>query len=178
MSGEYSCALKRLTISVALLVALAPLAGCSSGGVSSDSRVTVYVSVPMSGPDGDRGRAVAAGARAALAQAGGRAGELAVRAAYLDDARGAGRPALPAIAANARRATEDSTAIAYLGELDRSASSTSQAITGEAGILQVVPRGADERAGRRAMEAVLRAIREAGDSGDERGAVRDAYLER
>ncbi len=41
--------------------------------------------------------------------------------------------------ANARRATEDSTAIAYIGELDSGTTRTSLPITNEAGMLQVSP---------------------------------------
>jgi ABC-type branched-subunit amino acid transport system substrate-binding protein len=181
MSGEYSCAMKLRSITVALVLLAALAAGCSSGGLESGAHVTVYVSVPLRGADAAGGREVLRGARSALAQADGRAGGLKVRAVYLDDARGRGRGArwtLPAVAANARRATEDSTAVAYIGELDQRASRTSEAITSEAGILQVAPRAGSAGAGHRAMDDVLHAITSAADSGDERGAVRDAYLER
>ena len=56
----------------------------------------------------------------------------------LDDAGPSG--ATDALAgANARRATEDSTAIAYVGELDSGTTRTSLPITNEAGLLQVSP---------------------------------------
>ena len=54
----------------------------------------------------------------------------------LDDAGGQ-RPDAARAGANARTATEDTTAIAYIGELDSGASRTSIPITNEAGLLQV-----------------------------------------
>jgi branched-chain amino acid transport system substrate-binding protein len=104
--------------------------------------VTVYVSVPLRGAEAADGRDVADGARLALAEAHRRAGDLEARAVYLDDteARGA-RPrwSPAATAANARRATEDSTAIAYLGDFDSGATRFSLPITNEARMLQVSP---------------------------------------
>jgi branched-chain amino acid transport system substrate-binding protein len=61
-----------------------------------------------------------------------------VRLEVLDDADGDGWDAART-GANARVATQDSTAIAYLGELDSGATRTSLPITNEAGLLQVSP---------------------------------------
>jgi branched-chain amino acid transport system substrate-binding protein len=122
------------------------LAACSSalvacgGGVSAASRVTVYVSMPLRGPSGAAGRDVVAGARMALAQAHGRAGDVRVRAIYLDDTSGPRARWSPARAgANARRATEDTTAVAYVGDFESGASRTSEPITNAARLLQVSP---------------------------------------
>src|SRR5215212_3797789 len=124
--------------------ALAILTGCSAagGGVESDSRATVYVSLPLSGSGAADGHDVVLGAKLALADAGGRAGELPVKARYLDDTPGSGATPnwSPAQAAeNARRAVEDSTAIAYLGDFDSGATRSSLPITNEADLLQVSP---------------------------------------
>jgi branched-chain amino acid transport system substrate-binding protein len=121
----------------ALLAALVPLTGCGSSS-EGDARLTIYVSAPLSGPRAADGRDVADGARLALADAGGEAGGVEVRLRELDDA-GAGGWEEARTGANARRAAQDSTSIAYVGELDSGASRTSIPITNEAGILQVSP---------------------------------------
>jgi branched-chain amino acid transport system substrate-binding protein len=98
--------------------------------------------MPLSGPTGGDGLEVVRGARLALADAHGKAGDLAVRAIYLDDTTGQGGGASwsPArAAANARTATEDSTAIAYLGEFESGATRSSLPITNQAHLLQVSP---------------------------------------
>ena len=103
-----------------------------------DGPVSVYVSMPLTGPRGPEGRDAADGARLALGEAGGRAGDLEVRAEYLDDARG--RPWDPAaVGENARRAVQDSTTTAYIGELDSQPTRASLPITNQAGIAQVSP---------------------------------------
>jgi branched-chain amino acid transport system substrate-binding protein len=76
----------------------------------------------------------------ALADAGEKVGELAVRARYLDDTGGHGahpRWSGAVAAANARRAAEDSTSIAYLGDFDSGATRFSLPIANEARLLQV-----------------------------------------
>jgi branched-chain amino acid transport system substrate-binding protein len=125
----------------ALAVGLA-LGGCGSGGVSAASRVTVYVSMPLQGPAGPAGRDVADAARMAFAAHNGRAGDLRVRAVYLDDTAGHGgraRWSQAQTGANARRATEDTSAVAYLGDFESGASRTSEPITNAAHLLQVSP---------------------------------------
>jgi branched-chain amino acid transport system substrate-binding protein len=110
--------------------------------VSAASRVTVYVSMPLRGRSGAAGRDVVAGARMALAHARRRAGDVRVRAIYLDDTAGRGPRAgwSPARAgANARRATEDTSAVAYVGDFESGASRTSEPITNAARLLQVSP---------------------------------------
>jgi branched-chain amino acid transport system substrate-binding protein len=100
--------------------------------------VTVYVSLPLTGPFGPEGRDAADGARLALEQAGGRAGDLEVRASYLDDARGGvWDPA--AVGENARAAAQDSSTAAYIGELSSQPTRASLPITNDAGIAQVSP---------------------------------------
>ncbi len=104
--------------------------------------MTVYVSMPLRGADGAEGRDAADGARLALARAGGRVGELAIRATYLDDTAGRGplaRWSGARAAANARRAAQDSTAIAYVGDFESGATRSSLPVTNEARMLQVSP---------------------------------------
>jgi hypothetical protein len=87
------------------------VAGCGSGGVSKDATVTAYVEAPL-----------CAAAKEELAKHGGRAGDLRVRAVCLAGPREAKKLNLATLGANARRATEDSTAVAYLDAPDPKAS--------------------------------------------------------
>jgi branched-chain amino acid transport system substrate-binding protein len=127
------------------LVAVFALGGCLGRGDGPDESarisggtVTVYVSVPQHGVSRAAGAAVAAGQRLALADAGGRAAGLRVRLVTLDSTEPGDRLWDPALVnANAERAAEDDTTIAYLGELDYGASAVSVPITNDAGILQV-----------------------------------------
>ena len=122
---------------VPLAVLALAAAGCGSES-SGDPELTVYLSAPVGGPLGQDGANVADGARTALADADGEAGGVRVELDVLDETgpRGAGDTIA---AANARTATEDSTAIAYIGEIDSGTTRTSAPITNEAGVLQVSP---------------------------------------
>jgi hypothetical protein len=123
-------------------VAGAVLAGCGAGtdAEEGEATLTIYVSAPLSGPGRADGQAVADGAMQALEDANGEAGGFEVNAEYLDIAgRNETRFDPVTAAANARTATEDSTTIAYIGDLDSGASRTSVPITNSAGILQVAP---------------------------------------
>lgn len=132
-----------------LLFAAAAAAGCGTGGgAAAGATVTLYASAPLHGTGAERGRALCDEARRALAGSGGRAGPLRVRLVCLDDA-GRGAPwRLAAIGESARRAAEDSTAVAFLAEPGRPAA-FSRPILAAAGIAQLVtvPAGsAPERA--------------------------------
>ena len=140
MSGEY-----RRILGARILRSLLPLflaltvTGCGSAGIQPGEHVTVYVSMPMEGPNGADGQDVVRGAELALSNApGGPVGKLGVHAVYMNDATRAGWSA-PRVAQNARRATEDSTSIAYIGDFDSGATRTSLPITNEASLLQVSP---------------------------------------
>lgn len=120
--------------------------GClGNGGGDQSNRIggdtaTVYVSAPRQGVSATTGKAVVAGARVALKQVHGRAGGLRIRLRELpatDDSEHAWDPAL--VSANAHRAADDPSAIAYLGELDYGATAVSLPITNDAGLLQVSP---------------------------------------
>jgi branched-chain amino acid transport system substrate-binding protein len=122
----------------ALLLALAA-AGCGvAGSASIEAPVAVYVSLPLTGPRGADGRDAANGARLALEQAQGKAGSIEVRARFLDDARGRAWDPV-AVGANARQAVQDSSAAAYIGELDSQPTRGSMPITNDAGLVQVSP---------------------------------------
>ncbi|HVQ58734.1 MAG TPA: hypothetical protein VMS60_07485 [Solirubrobacterales bacterium] len=144
----------------AILTALALtalVAGCGGeGGVSEGATVTVYV---------DSG--LCAGAKQALADAGGEAGDLRVKAACLPRPA-AGESPLARIGANARRATEDATAVAVIEPADdRTVSRFSHPILDSASIPWI-----GSNSGAAAMRQVLTAISES-DS----GSLRDSLAE-
>jgi branched-chain amino acid transport system substrate-binding protein len=99
------------------------------------AKLTIYVSLPLHERDG---RDAADGTRLALDEAGGKAGDVEVAGVVLDDSPGA-RWSPARAAANARRASEDSTAIAYLGDFESGATRASLPITNQAHLLQVSP---------------------------------------
>jgi branched-chain amino acid transport system substrate-binding protein len=117
--------------------------GCDGGDDEATGGTrTIYVSVPLHGESAQEGRANVNGAKLALADSGGEAGGIDVEAIYVDDTSGEGRRARwdPVIVAdNARRAAQDSSAIAYIGELESGATRTSLPITNEAMMLHVSP---------------------------------------
>jgi hypothetical protein len=134
------------------------VAGCGQAdAVGENALVTAYVAEPL-----------CKGAQRELAAQRGRAGELRVRAVCLPDPHGAERLDLTRIGANARRATEDSTSVAYLERLDPPANRFAEPIL-EAAELAGVYRGS----GRAAMSELLAAIR-TWDGGPLRASVRDA----
>lgn len=90
----------------------------------------------------------------------------------LAEAGDRGRLDLATIGTNARRATQDSTTVAYIGEPTARATRFSETILDTADIAQL-----SELAGSAAMSRVLRAIRSAGDSGSLRESVQDALTE-
>lgn len=129
---------------VAAIAAGAWLIGCADGDSQppDDASLSVYVSLPTAGPAARDGRDAADGARLALADAGDQAGGFAVRAVFLESTvgEGAGAHWSPARSAeNARRATQDSTAVAYLGDFESGATRASLPVTNEARMLQVSP---------------------------------------
>lgn len=127
------------------LALAALLSGCGSGAEErthiEGRTATVYSSAPRHGESAAVARAVVAGERRALADAGGRAGGLRIRLRELptteDEPDHPWDPAL--VSTNAHRVADDPRAIAYLGELDYGASAVSLPITNNAGLLQVSP---------------------------------------
>jgi branched-chain amino acid transport system substrate-binding protein len=134
-------------------------------GVSSGATVSVYLSAPMRGPEAQRGRQLCSEAQRTLAAAGGEAGDLRVKLTCLDASGPTGTWTLAAVGANARRAVEDSTTVAYIAEPALDARRQSRLILEEAGIAVITP-----ASGSSAMRQVLRAIVEA-DSGSLRESV-------
>jgi hypothetical protein len=149
-----------------LLVALATV-GCGEEGAAGGATVTVYVSAPLRGAGAEVGRRLCDEAREQAAQGQG-ADDLRLRVVCLDASEGDRAWTLAQVGANARRATEDATAVAYVGEPDPEARRQSRPIVDAAGIAQL-----GGTSGREALAAVRAAIAE-GDESDPRQAVFDA----
>ncbi len=127
------------------ILCLLLFAGCLGDAGDEPKRVkgdsaTVYVSVPRTGVAAPAGSAVEAGARLALADAGGRAGPLRIRLRTLSSTEPGGQVWKPEVVnANADRAADDPHAIAYLGELGFGGSAVSLPVTNAGRLLQVSP---------------------------------------
>jgi hypothetical protein len=136
---------------------LLALAGCGGGGIAEGATVSVYVAAPL-----------CAGAKQEIARRGERAGEVRVRALCLARSERGGRIDLAAIGAGARRATQDSSTVGYIGEADPRATRFSSTILESAGIAQV-----SGMPGKVAMARLLGAIEGAGDADNLREVVDD-----
>jgi hypothetical protein len=140
---------------------LVAAAGCGGGeGVAKDATVTAYVEAPFCD-----------GAKQELVRQGNRAGELQVQAICLPTPRSHDKLKLSALGANARRATEDSTAVAYLEASDPRASRFTHPILETAEIPWIAA-----SSGRAAMAQLLRLI-EASGPGSLRASIREALRE-
>lgn len=127
----------------ALCLVAALFAGCGEGsGVAAGATVTVYVA-----------GALCAEAKHELAQHGPEARGLHLRAICLPRSERGGKLDLATVGANARRATEDSSSIAYIGEPTQAASRFGETILEEAGIRQYAA-----ARGTRAMSQLLSAL--------------------
>lgn len=160
--------MSRLLITFAVLALLAVLgSGCGEEGAASGATVTVYVSAPLRGDEADAGRRLCDEAREQAAQGKGDE-ELELRVMCLD-ASGPDRAwTLAQVGANARRATEDSTSVAYVGEPDPEARRQSRPIVDSAEIAEL-----GGMTGREAIAQVEQAIAE-GDESEPRRAVFEA----
>jgi len=132
---------KLAVLFVALLVVAGVGGGCGeSSGVAKGATMAVYVA-----------GALCAEARGELQDHGAEAGDVRVRAICLPSSERDGKLDLATIGANARRATEDSSSVAYIGEPTRAASKFAETILEEAQISQYAA-----TSGAKAMREVLR----------------------
>ncbi len=156
-----------LAILIACLLLSAAVSGCGEEGAAAGATVRVYVSAPLRGPGAEAGRRLCAEAREQASQGkGGEGHEL--RVICLDAAGEGGRWTLAQVGANARQATEDSTAVAYVGEPAPAARKQSRPIVEAAGIAEF------GGSGREAVAKVGKAIEE-GDASQPRNAVFEAF---
>lgn len=157
--------LRLSTIPIACLLAVVLVSGCGEEGAAAGATVRIYVSAPLHGAEGAEGRRLCAGAREEAARSGGKVGDLKLEVVCLDAAGKAGRWTLAQVGANARRATEDSTAVAYVGEPDPRARKQSRPIVAAAEIAEIGGVSGEET-----VAQVVAAIRD-GDEDHPRDAV-------
>jgi branched-chain amino acid transport system substrate-binding protein len=128
----------------AILAALV-VAGCGGdddgGGESANAAgggsLTVYSSLPLQGASKNQAEAIRNGMKLAHMQAGGRVGDYKITYTSLDDSTAqAGAWTPEATSANARKAAQDDSTIAYLGEFNSGASAVSIPILNESGVPQ------------------------------------------
>jgi branched-chain amino acid transport system substrate-binding protein len=131
---------------VASTLTVGSLALAACGGSSSDSSdsgektLVLFSSLPFQGASRVQSQDILNGQKLAIREAGGRVGDFKVKLASADNstAQSAGwDPA--ATAANARKAAQDSSVIAYLGEQNGGATAISLPILNEAGLANVSP---------------------------------------
>ena len=115
--------------------------GSSTGAASSSGNtIDIYSSLPLQGASNVQTIPVVNGAKLALKQAGGKAGQFNVNFISLDDSTAAAGNWDPTqTAANARKAASDPKAVFYIGEFNSGASEISIPILNQAGIPQVSP---------------------------------------
>jgi len=114
----------------------------SSGGGGSEGRtaLTIYSSLPLQGDSRPQSTDVVNGEKLALEEAGGKVGKFTIKYVSLDDATAAAGKWDPGqTSADARKAAQDPSTIAYLGEFNSGASAISIPILNEANVLQVSP---------------------------------------
>jgi hypothetical protein len=156
--GLSHLSLRRAGSALALLATVAvAVGGCGGGeGVSEGATVSVYAVAPA-----------CAGAKQAQGRQGARVGEVRVRLVCVRDGEDGKAWTLAAVGANARRATEDSTTVAYIADRDPTAARFSRSILESTGIAQLPP----SPSGAAAMAKLLDAIAGAGNSGSIRESV-------
>jgi branched-chain amino acid transport system substrate-binding protein len=107
---------------------------------SSGGEVTIYSSLPLQGASRPTGLAIQNGIELALTEAGSEAGGVSITFEPLDDSTAqAGQWTPEAEAANARRAAQDDSAVAYLGTFNSGAAAISIPIVNEAGLAMLSP---------------------------------------
>jgi branched-chain amino acid transport system substrate-binding protein len=114
----------------------------SSGGGGGGGRtsLTIYSSLPLQGDSRPQSTDVVNGEKLALEEAGGKVGKFTIKYVSLDDATAAAGKWDPGqTSADARKAAQDASTIAYLGEFNSGASAISIPILNEANVLQISP---------------------------------------
>jgi branched-chain amino acid transport system substrate-binding protein len=121
-------------------------AGCGAdsndagGPQDGPSTLTIYSSLPLHGPARERSRDMVNAIKLALQESGGKIGPLSVTYVSLDSSTAEdGVWTSDRVLDNARTAVRDLNAIAYIGDLDSTATALSLPLTNEGHILQVSP---------------------------------------
>ena len=148
MSDRHFWSAKRGVVAVAALALSLAVGACGSdddgggagGGDGGGQKLTIYSSLPLQGAARAQAVATVNGAKLALKEAGGRAGDFSIEYVSLDDSTAqAGGWEPGQTASNARKAISDESAIGYIGEFNSGATAVSLPLLNEAGIAQVSP---------------------------------------
>jgi branched-chain amino acid transport system substrate-binding protein len=131
-------------MSSALVVALALFVGaCGSSddsGGGGGRNLIIYSSLPLQGDSRAQSDAMVNGMTMALKEAKNRAGDFKIKYVSLDDATAStGKWEPGKVSENARKAAQDESAIAYLGESNSGATAVSLPLLNDAGMLQISP---------------------------------------
>ena len=147
-AGVHEAVRRPRAVLTGLIVSLAlglTACGAQGGGGGTVRQVqgntlTVFSSLPLQAASRGTSEAINKGAKLALKQAGGKAGNFQIKFVELDDATAAAGKWEPGpVNQNARKAVQDKSTIAYLGEFNSGASAISIPILNKAGIFQVSP---------------------------------------
>jgi branched-chain amino acid transport system substrate-binding protein len=114
--------------------------GGGGGDGSAGKTLTVYSSLPQQGAQRTQILALQNGVRLALEQAGGKAGNFTVKYVPLDDSTAqSGQWTAEQASANARKAIQDKSTAAYIGEFNSGATAISLPLLNQGGVPQVSP---------------------------------------
>ena len=149
-SGDFSRAVRarRIVLAVATLAMALAVGACGDEeggetggeGGGGGQRLTIYSSLPLQGAARAQAVATVNGAKLALKEAGGKAGDFTIEYVSLDDSTAqAGGWEPGQTASNARKAIGDDSTIGYIGEFNSGATAVSLPLLNEAGIAQVSP---------------------------------------
>jgi branched-chain amino acid transport system substrate-binding protein len=112
----------------------------SGGGGEGRTALTIYSSLPLQGDSRPQSEDVVKGEKMALEEAGGKVGKFTIKYSSLDDSTAAtGKWDPGQTSADARKAAQDASTIAYLGEFNSGGSAISIPILNEANTLQISP---------------------------------------
>jgi branched-chain amino acid transport system substrate-binding protein len=114
--------------------------GGSSNSSSGSTNLTIYSSLPLQGSGRVQSVSVVNGEKLALQEAGGKVGKFKIKYVSLDDSTAtAGTWDAGQTSSDGRKAAQDKSTIAYLGEFNSNATAISLPILNQAGILQISP---------------------------------------
>jgi len=115
-------------------------AGTATTGETPSGNLTVYSSLPLQGGSRTQALALVNGAKLALEQAGGKAGNFNITYQSLDDSTAqAGKWTPETVSQNARKVAQDASAAVYIGEFNSGASAVSIPLLSEAKVPMISP---------------------------------------
>jgi branched-chain amino acid transport system substrate-binding protein len=127
-------------LAIAAALAISACGGSGSDASGGSTTLTIYSSFPLQGNSRPQSQAMVDGITLALETANGRAGEFKIKYVSLDDSTAQAAAWEPGqVSSNARKAIQDDSAVAYIGESNSGATAISLPLTNEGGLLQISP---------------------------------------